>query len=106
MTEALTRAKPQIDDPEGLDRLVKQIVAKVDPVAIYLFGSRARGDADEDSDYDLMIVIPDERMTRQIWDDLREARRDTDLTAELIPAGPAALPTAARGWNAFLRGEQ
>ena len=40
--------------------MVKQIVAKVDPVAIYLFGSRARGDADADSDYDLLIVVPDE----------------------------------------------
>jgi len=39
--------------------MVRQIVAKVDPVAIYLFGSRARGDADEASDYDLMIVVPD-----------------------------------------------
>ena len=39
--------------------MVRQIVEKVDPVAIYLFGSRARGDADEDSDYDLMVVVPD-----------------------------------------------
>ncbi len=86
MTEVLTRAKPRIDDPAELDRLVKQIVAKVEPVAIYLFGSRARGDAHEDSDYDLMIVIPDERMNRQIWDDLEEVRRGADLSVELIPA--------------------
>jgi predicted nucleotidyltransferase len=59
MTEALVRAKPRIDDPEELDRMVKQIVDKVDPAAIYLFGSRARGDAGADSDYDLMIVVPD-----------------------------------------------
>jgi uncharacterized protein len=59
MTETGTRAKPRIDDPKELGRLVKQIVEKVDPVAIYLFGSRARGDADEDSDYDLMIVVRD-----------------------------------------------
>ncbi len=86
MTDALTRAKPRIDDPEELDRLVKQIVTKLDPVAIYLFGSRARGDADEDSDYDLMIVVPDKRMNRQIWDDLDAVRRSTDLRVELIPA--------------------
>lgn len=40
--------------------MIRQIVAKIDPLAIYLFGSRARGDADADSDYDLMIVVPDE----------------------------------------------
>jgi predicted nucleotidyltransferase len=60
MTDALAAPKPRIDDPDELDRLVRQIVAKVDPVAIYLFGSRARGDADDDSDYDLMIVVPDD----------------------------------------------
>jgi uncharacterized protein len=60
MTEALSRPKPRIDHPRELDRIVEQIVAKADPIAIYLFGSRARGHADEDSDYDLMIVVPDE----------------------------------------------
>jgi uncharacterized protein len=59
MTEALARARPRIDHPGELDRMIQQIVAKVDPVAIYLFGSRARGDADANSDYDLMIVVPD-----------------------------------------------
>jgi uncharacterized protein len=87
MTEApLANASPRIDHPDELDRMVKQIVAKVDPVAIYLFGSRARGDADEDSDYDLLIVVPDEQFNRQIWDELLAARRDTGLSAELIPA--------------------
>jgi predicted nucleotidyltransferase len=60
MTEALARAKPRIDHPDELDRMVRQIVAKIDPVAIYLFGSRARGDADADSDYDLLIIVADE----------------------------------------------
>ena len=61
MTDAaLTKPKPRIDHPEELDRLVRQIVEKADPVAIYVFGSRARGDACEDSDYDLLIVVPDD----------------------------------------------
>ena len=60
MSEALTRPKPQIDHPAELERIVRQIVEQVDPVAIYLFGSRARGDADDDSDYDLLVVLPDE----------------------------------------------
>ena len=60
MTETLARARPRIDHRDELERMVKQIVAKVDPVAIYLFGSRARGDANADSDYDLLIVVPDD----------------------------------------------
>lgn len=59
MTEILDRAKPRIDHPEELNRLVGAIVRAFDPVAIYLFGSRARGGAREDSDYDLMVVVPD-----------------------------------------------
>ena len=60
MIETLTRAKPRVDHRDELERMVKQIVAKVDPVAVYLFGSRARGDAEADSDYDLLIVVPDD----------------------------------------------
>ena len=59
MTEALARPTPRIDHPDELERMVRQIVERVDPVAIYLFGSRARGDAHEDSDYDLLIVVGD-----------------------------------------------
>lgn len=39
-----------------LERMVATIVAEVDPERIILFGSRARGDADADSDVDLMVV--------------------------------------------------
>ena len=77
MTEApLTRSRPRIDHPAKLDRIVKQIVAKVDPVAIYLFGSRARGDANEDSDYDLMVVMPDDiTVDRELHDRVWQAAR-------------------------------
>jgi uncharacterized protein len=50
-------AKP--NDPV-LDRLVGQIVERIDPVAVHLFGSRASGEADEDSDYDLFVVVDDD----------------------------------------------
>ena len=40
--------------------MVRRLVEAFDPVAIYLFGSRARGDAGEDSDYDLMLVLADD----------------------------------------------
>jgi predicted nucleotidyltransferase len=60
MTEALARARPGIDDPKALDRVVRRLVEQFDPVAVYLFGSHARGDGDEDSDYDLMVVVRDD----------------------------------------------
>ena len=60
MTEALVRDRPQIDDPEELDRVVKRLVEQLDPVAINLFGSRGRGDSWRESDYDLMVVVRDQ----------------------------------------------
>ncbi len=39
-----------------LDRVVKVIVDEADPEQIILFGSRARGDATESSDIDLVVV--------------------------------------------------
>ena len=46
-------------DPQ-LDILVAAIVERVQPELILLFGSRARGDAHEDSDYDIMVVVRDD----------------------------------------------
>jgi HEPN domain-containing protein len=44
---------------EPLAEAVRRLVDALQPERIYLFGSRARGDATEDSDYDLMVVVPD-----------------------------------------------
>lgn len=49
-----------------LDRVVRAIVAAVGPDAIYLFGSRARGDAGSGSDFDIAVVVPDGSRRRQV----------------------------------------
>ena len=46
-------------DPD-LARLVERVVQRIDPVAIHLFGSRATGGADDESAYDLLIVVDDD----------------------------------------------
>ncbi len=42
-----------------LRTILESLVEIYRPERIYLFGSAARGDAGPDSDYDLMIVVPD-----------------------------------------------
>jgi len=49
----------QVDDPR-LAEVVRRLVEAYRPERIYLFGSRARGDAAPDSDYDLLLVVPDD----------------------------------------------
>lgn len=47
-------------DSADLDELVRLLIPIYHPRRIYLFGSVARGDADPDSDYDVMVIVPDE----------------------------------------------
>lgn len=42
-----------------LQEVVRRLVATYRPDRIYLFGSHARGEATSDSDYDLLVVVPD-----------------------------------------------
>lgn len=47
-----------MDDPK-LAAIVRRLVEAYHPERIYLFGSVARGEAGPDSDYDLLVVVPD-----------------------------------------------
>ena len=44
------------DESEALSEIVRRLVARLDPGSIWLFGSRARGTARPDSDFDLLLV--------------------------------------------------
>jgi hypothetical protein len=47
------------EDP-ALDEIVRRLVASYQPLEVYLFGSKARGDSGPDSDYDLLVVVPND----------------------------------------------
>lgn len=49
-----------LEDDPVLAEIVRRLVEAYQPERIYLFGSRARGDAGPDSDYDLLVVVPDD----------------------------------------------
>jgi predicted nucleotidyltransferase len=44
---------------EHLQVIVERLRKAYDPEFIYLFGSHARGEASPDSDYDILVVVPD-----------------------------------------------
>jgi len=43
----------------ALQEIVRRLAAVYHPERIYLFGSVARGESGPDSDYDLMVILPD-----------------------------------------------
>ena len=43
--------------PAWIDEVTRHIADRFDPVRIVMFGSHARGDADEESDIDLFIEM-------------------------------------------------
>lgn len=65
-----------------LDEIVRVLKA-YDPERVVLFGSRARGDADEHSDYDLVVIKRTDRPFLQRMADmvpfLVELRRPTEI---------------------------
>ena len=52
----LTRPGILENDPQFAE-LVHRLVDAFQPERLYLFGSRGRGEADPDSDYDLLMVL-------------------------------------------------
>ena len=47
------------EGPAVLDDVVRRIAERFSPDKIILFGSRARGDANPDSDIDLLVLFPE-----------------------------------------------
>ncbi len=71
---------------ENLRILLDRIVPALNPEAVYLFGSRARGDFHEDSDYDLLVIVPDDT-PKERWT-LRYAyasNAGSGIPADIIP---------------------
>ena len=48
------------EDLSALVPIVERLIEAYQPHCIYLFGSKARGDYGPDSDFDLMVVVPDD----------------------------------------------
>lgn len=44
---------------EQIEQVKQRLIQTYDPLAIYIFGSYARGTATEDSDLDLLVVVDD-----------------------------------------------
>lgn len=57
-------AKPAIGPDVLIAELVRRLRDCMPAERIYLFGSRARDEADENSDFDFLVVVPDSSLPR------------------------------------------
>jgi uncharacterized protein len=81
---------PHASEQEALDALVSRLVAALDPQMIWLFGSRARGDARPDSDFDLLVVAkPDGSFGSDDYDTVYAPVMGSWIGADVVPC---ALP--------------
>lgn len=56
----------QVAHDPVVDEIVDRLVAAYQPDALYLFGSAARGEGRADSDYDVLLVVPDDASVERV----------------------------------------
>ncbi len=71
-----------------IDAMVNRIVAKFHPEKIILFGSQARGDADSDSDVDLLIVMNFEGSVVEKRLEIRRALHRFPIPLDVVVTSP------------------
>jgi len=76
---------PLLERDPKLKIIVERLVAAFGPEKIYLFGSKARGDEGPDSDYDLLVVVPDDAPEQRKRSRLAyETLRGTGIAADVL----------------------
>ncbi len=101
---------PLANDPEAaaIRAVVVAIVDTVHPLAVVLFGSRARGDYHAQSDADLLVVMPEGTTTRMICRALaaHRALAGVRLPVDIIGATPRRLAAARGDYSSVLHWAQ
>ena len=78
-----------------IPRMVARIVDQFQPLRVILFGSYARGDANVNSDVDLLVVLPDTTDKRQSAIAIRRALADFPVPKDIVVTTPEEI--ARRG---------
>ena len=81
---------------ELVNEMVRRIVEGFHPDRIILFGSRARGDAETDSDADLLVVMPLGGSRRRAATAIDMALWGVDMPADVIVISPEELEEAQK----------
>ncbi len=69
---------------ENMDEIRSRLVSGFNPKTIYLFGSRARGQAGPESDVDLLVVDDDKQFLKDRGVDMNMALYPRDFHLDLL----------------------
>jgi predicted nucleotidyltransferase len=79
-----------------LSEIKRLVVEKASDAKVYLYGSRARGTANKESDWDLLILLNKERITPEIEEEITFSLYDLEFeTGEVI----SPMVYSEKEWN-------
>ena len=81
---------------DHLPTVVDRLVAEFQPQRIIMFGSNANGSARDDSDLDLLVVMPDGTPARESRIAMRRALRDLPLAKDILVTTPEEISRRGR----------
>ncbi|MCG8582702.1 MAG: nucleotidyltransferase domain-containing protein [Bacteroidales bacterium] len=86
-----------MDNSKNILEKIKTIVKAKAPLAkIYLYGSRVRGTANKDSDWDILILLNRENITSDVESELTDPLYDLEIdTGEVI----SPMIYSEKEWN-------
>jgi predicted nucleotidyltransferase len=88
---------PFVSENAALTFLRDRLVAALKPRAIWLFGSRARGQAHAESDFDLLVVLPD---------GLDDDAYSHEAVSEPVTSCGLAYDIIPCSWKTFMRDQK
>ncbi len=88
---------------EFISIMTDRIVREFDPLQIILFGSQARGDADQHSDIDLLVVFSELTDKRKTAIDIGRALSDVPVAKDIIVSTPEELERGRTRIGSVLR---
>ncbi|MCS7237007.1 MAG: nucleotidyltransferase domain-containing protein [Thermoguttaceae bacterium] len=80
--------RQEMSAEECIAEMVSRIVRQFDPEQVILFGSRARGDADPESDFDLLVVMDYCGSAREVRLAMRQLLADLPVAKDIYVVSP------------------
>ncbi len=81
--KSLKELKLKENERRALQELKKKICERFPDAEIILYGSKARGDAGEESDIDILILI-DSQINRKLKEEVTEITYDIELKYDVV----------------------